>query len=111
MSSASTGLRTTFAEQSTEHPARVLFFPATLLPATQCHHGPDDFNKSEGPCALEKSVDRSECTEKSECQYPLATSVLQRVANETPRHGEKSKCGETIQLVSCTGKDQEATPA
>src|SRR5271168_507071 len=79
-------------------------FPGALLrthpPPARGHDGPNAFHQTEGPCALKKSIDRTEHAGHGEAQHKPAAPVLERVAHDHCRNGEKTEGSEGVHVRS-----------
>jgi hypothetical protein len=59
-----------------------------LPPAAESYQGPDGFNESEGPCALEEAVNRAEHAGEGEGKDEPGAAIFERVGN---KHGGDSE--------------------
>jgi len=68
----------------------VLLFP---VPTTQGDDRPDGLYQSEGPCALQKAIDRAESTGSGECEDEPMAPIFKRICRQHCRDREKAEQG------------------
>ncbi|SRR6266567_7199614 len=69
-----------------------IFPPRYRPPASSCYDCPHCLNQSEGPSALEKTVDRTKSARKSKGQDEPRTPLFVGVADEHRRHRKETEC-------------------